>query len=112
MNLYCQLNKVINEEQPPEEPSQAPVPAATLDEQRKVEQVKIKREKLKYESDLKKLKKNAKDIQTSTLRIRTNNKLMESRLHDIQESSRLISEKNKSIEDMVYRLLVRVDPQV
>lgn len=84
-------------------------PSAKETEQ--IEQIKFNREKSKYEDDLLNMQKHAKHIQTSALRIKTNNRMINNRLLDIQETDRLISQKNESMEDLVYRLLVRVDPQ-
>lgn len=88
---------------PPESPA--------LDEKLKMEKVKEEREKAKYREDLVSLKKNAKDIQESALRIKTNNRIIGSRLHDIQDTARLVNQKYSSMEDTVYRLLVRVTPE-
>ena len=56
------------------------------------------------------MKKTAKDIQDAALKIKANNRMINSRFYDIQETGRQISQKLESTEDLVYRLLVRVDP--
>uniref|UniRef100_A0A7S3N8U7 Cyclic nucleotide-binding domain-containing protein n=1 Tax=Euplotes harpa TaxID=151035 RepID=A0A7S3N8U7_9SPIT len=83
----------------------------SLEEKQKIEKAKIVREQAKYSEGLGRMRDNAKEIQKSTLRIKTNNRLINSRLNDINESARIISQKQSSMEELVYRILVRVSPE-
>ena len=83
----------------------------TNEELLKIEKLKLDRENSKYSDSLKKLEDQAKKIQKSTLRIKTNNRVITSRLNDINETARLISQKQSSMEEIVYRLLVRVNKE-
>jgi len=88
----------------------SPLKIPTINETKQVQKLKNNREKAKYQDDLIRMKKTAKDIQDAALKIKANNRMINSRFYDIQETGRQISQKLESTEDLVYRLLVRVDP--